>query len=259
MPGGTVGDMSLPLHEIAEANHRILDPFTDAQLMEVGEVARVKQGTRVLDLACGKGEMLCRWAQDFGSRGVGIDISEVFVTAARRRAENLGVADRVVIEQGDAQTFEPEPGAFDLASCIGATWIGNGVAGTIDLLRHAITPDGLLLIGEPYWREPPSPEAVRALGEDVAAAHAEFSELHGLLDRFKAARTDLVEMVLADEHSWDRYVAAQWWTLRQWLDSHPGDPLTPDVQTFLDDSQRAYLGYQRRYLGWGVFVLRPSR
>ena len=99
--------MSLPLHEIAEVNHRILDPFTDAQLMEVGEVARVEQGTRVLDLACGKGEMLCRWAQDFGSRGVGVDISEVFVTAARSRAETLGVADRVVIEHGDAQTFEP--------------------------------------------------------------------------------------------------------------------------------------------------------
>jgi hypothetical protein len=28
---------------------------------------------------------------------------------------------------------------------------------------------------------------------------------------------------------------------RRWLDSHPGDPLTPDVQTFLDDSQREYL------------------
>ena len=31
MLGGTVGDMSLPLHEIAEANHRILDPFTDGE------------------------------------------------------------------------------------------------------------------------------------------------------------------------------------------------------------------------------------
>jgi hypothetical protein len=38
----------------------------------------------------------------------------------------------------------------------------------------------------------------------------------------------------------------------------PRDPLTPDVQTFLDDSRREYLTYQRRYLGWGVFVLKPS-
>jgi hypothetical protein len=62
---------------------------------------------------------------------------------------------------------------------------------------------------------------------DVTAVHAEFSDLPGLLDLFKAARTDLVELVLADEHSWDRYVAAHSWTLRQWLDSHPGDTSTP--------------------------------
>jgi cyclopropane fatty-acyl-phospholipid synthase-like methyltransferase len=245
--------MSLRLHEIAEDNHRILNPFTDAHLLEVGAVTRVEPGTRVLDLACGKGELLSRWAQELGSSGVGVDLSEVFVAAARVRADELGVADRVVIEHGDAQAYEPEPGAFDMACCIGATWIGNGVAGTIDLLRPAVTSDGLLLIGEPYWRESPTSAAERALGEDM------FTDLPGLHDRFEAAGTELVEMVLADEHSWDRYVAAHWWTLRQWLDTHPADPLTPDVQKFLDDSRHEYLTYQRRYMGWGVFVLRPSR
>ena len=62
--------MSLRHHEIAEANHRILDPFTDEKLRLLGEVARVGPGTRILDLACGKGEMLCRWAEWFGSGGV---------------------------------------------------------------------------------------------------------------------------------------------------------------------------------------------
>src|SRR5690606_19447640 len=40
----------LELHEIAEADHRILNPFTDAHLMELAAVARVGPGTRVLDL-----------------------------------------------------------------------------------------------------------------------------------------------------------------------------------------------------------------
>lgn len=246
--------MSLMLHEIAEAGHRILDPFTDVQLMELAAVARIGPTTRILDLACGKAEMLCRWAQEHGSSGVGVDISEVFVAAARERAEQLGVTDRVVVELDDAAAFICAPDSFDVAACLGATWIGDGVGGTIDLLRRAVTTEGLLLVGEPFWHEPP-PGAVRSL----VAEPDEFTDLPGLLERFDAAGTELVEMVTADRHSWDRYVAAQWWTLRQWLDDHPGDPLSAEVRAFLDESRRAYFSHQRRYLGWGVFVLRPSR
>lgn len=46
--------MSLRHHEIAEAGHRILNPFTDEKLMLLGQVCRVGEGTRVLDLACGR-------------------------------------------------------------------------------------------------------------------------------------------------------------------------------------------------------------
>jgi len=64
-----------------DAADRNLDPLTDVQLMELGEVTRIVPGTRVLDLACGKGEMLCRWAQALGCSGVGVDLSAVFAAA----------------------------------------------------------------------------------------------------------------------------------------------------------------------------------
>ena len=81
--------MSLRFHEIAEGRHRILNPFTDAQLQLLGEICRVQAGTRQLDLCCGKGEMLCRWSAQFGLAGTGVDISPVFLQAARERAEGL--------------------------------------------------------------------------------------------------------------------------------------------------------------------------
>jgi SAM-dependent methyltransferase len=243
---------ALELHEIAEAGHRILNPLTDAQLLELGAVSRVGPSTRILDLACGKGELLCRWAQVFGSRGVGVDLSPVFTAAARERADELDVADRVRVEQGDAAGYRPERAAFDIAACLGATWIGGGVAGTVALLRAAVPSTGLLLIGEPFWREPP-PAAARAAYGDPDL----FADLPGLLDRFEAAGVDLVEMVLTDEHGWDRYAAAQWWQLRRWLDEHPDDPRAEQVRGFRDEVRRGHLAHQRRYLGWGVFVLRP--
>ncbi len=246
--------MTLRHHEIAEAGHRILNPFTEDRLRLLGEVARVGRDTRVLDLASGKGELLCRWAEWFGSSGVGVDISTVFQPAAVERARELGVADRVTFVLGDAAAYPIEPGAFDVACCIGATWIGDGLTGTARMLRGAIRPGGQILIGEPYWIDPPPDEAYEALG----VGRDEFVSLDGTLDRIEAAGLELVQLVLADVDSWDRYEAAQWRTISDWLAANPGDPDHGAMAAFLERTRRSYLAFGRRYLGWGVFVTRVS-
>jgi SAM-dependent methyltransferase len=244
--------MSLRQHEIAEANHRILNPLVEPQLRLLGEVARVGPGSRVLDLACGKGELLCRWAEWFGSSGVGVDLSAVFAAAARARAIELGVADRVEIVEGDAAAYRAEAGAFDLVGCIGATWIGGGLGGTVELLRPALRPGGLMLIGEPFWNEVPPEECIAAHG----FAWDDFTSLEGTFDRLDYAGLELVEMVLATPASWDRYEASQWMAVTDWLAANPDDPDRDAMVRFRDDGRRTYLRWGRRYLGWGVFVTR---
>lgn len=246
--------MSLRQHEIAEADHRILNPFTEDKLMLLGDICRLRDGLRQLDLACGKGEMLCRWAAHYGIEGLGIDLSEVFLTAARARADELCVADRVRFSHGDAADVSVPPASFDIVSCIGATWIGGGLAGTLALMRPALRPGGLQLVGECYWTEEPPPAAYAA----VDVAPDDFASLAATLDRFDTAGTELVEMVLADGDSWDRYAASQWWTIDRWLDANPDDPEAPGMREFLHRWRRSHLEYGRRYLGWGVFVLRPT-
>ena len=266
--------MTLQHHEIAEAGHRILNPFTEEKLLLLGEVCRLRPGQRQLDLACGKGEMLCRWAERHRTSGLGVDLSQVFLTAATARAEQLGVSDRVRFRHGDAgavttgvadapgtadgqpgQPIVVEAGGYDVVSCIGATWIGAGLAGTIELLRPALRPGGLVLIGEPYWIDEPPPAAY----QDLGVGTADYTSLAGTLDRFEAAGTDLVEMVLADQDSWDRYVASQWWTIDRWLHANPDHPEAGAMAQFLHDSRGSHLRHQRRFFGWGVFVLRDTR
>jgi SAM-dependent methyltransferase len=245
--------MTLRHHEIAEARHSILNPLVEPQLRLLGEVCGVGPGSRVLDLACGKGELLCRWAAWFGSGGVGVDLSTVFAAAARERAAELGVVDRVEIVEGDAAGYRAAPGAFDVACCIGATWIGEGLAGTAALLRPSLRPGGLLLIGEPYWNEPPPAECVEAHG----FGPDDYTSLEGTYDRLDAAGLELVEMVLATPETWDRYEASQWLTVTDWLAANPDDPDHAAMVRFRDENRRTYLRWGRRYLGWGVFVTRP--
>lgn len=245
--------MRFRFFEISEMYHTIQNPITDDKLMLLGEICRLKPGMRQLDLACGKGEMLCRYAQKYGITGTGVDISLVFLEAARARAQQLGVEDNVQFTLGDAAKYSGEPNAYDIVSCIGATWIGEGMVGTIKLMRPALKPDGLLLVGEPYWIEHPPDAAYDMLG----VRRTDYCTLPQLLDRFEAARVELIEMVLANQDSWDRYEGQRWLAVSDWLRAHPDDPDAGELRTWIKREREVYLQYGRRYLGWGVFVLRP--
>jgi hypothetical protein len=238
-------------HEISEADHPILNPLRADQLFLVGDICGLSAGQRHLDLASGKGEMLCQYALRYGTTGVGVDIYEPCITAANARAVELGVAHAVEFVRDDASTYAAHPDSFDLVSCIGATWIGGGLPGTLDLMRTPARRDGWLLVGDVFWNETPPPVVQDALGYGD-----EVADLAGTLARFEAGHFDLVEMVVANQDTWDRYSASQWLNVSKWLDNNPDDPESDAVRRTRDDSRRKYLQYERRYLGWGVFVLR---
>lgn len=238
---------------IAESSHRILDPFTPAKIADLGNALHLRPGMRLLDLACGKGEALNQWAAAHGITGTGVDINPPFLRAAVSRAEQLGVADKVEFVEDDASDYVSDQ-TVDIASCCGATWIGGGILGTLHLLEKSLAPGGVAVIGDCYWREtPPDQEAIAG---SMARSVDDFPTLWGLIGSLQEAGWDVVEMVHADEHSWDRYVAAQWFNLREFIDANPDDEIVPELRAELDTEPVRYARYQRRYLGWGAFALK---
>jgi len=237
---------------ITESAHRIHTPFTPEKLATLGAALRLEPGARALDLGSGSGEMLCSWARDYGITGVGVDMSRLFTEQAKRRAEELGVGDRVGFIHGDAAGYVADE-KVDVAACFGATWIGGGVAGSIELLTKSLRPEGIILIGEPYWmRTPPSEDAARGC---LAVSIADFLPLPELLASFGDLGYDVVEMVLADREGWDRYEAAKWLTMRRWLKANPDDDFAGEVRAKLASEPVRYAAYTREYLGWGAFAL----
>ena len=245
--------MDIPrIFNITESAHRIHNPFTPEKFATLGAVLRLEPETRVLDLGSGSGEMLCTWACDYAITGVGVDMSQLFSGQAKRRAEELGVANRVKFIHGDAAGYVTDE-KCDVAACVGATWIGGGVAGTIALLTKSLSSNGILLIGEPYWRQlPPTEDIAKAC---FANAVSDFLVLPDLVASFDKLGYDLVEMVLADQEDWDRYEAAKWLTMRRWLEENPDDDLAQELRTQLTTAPKRHVTYTREYLGWGVFAL----
>jgi SAM-dependent methyltransferase len=247
--------MDIPrIFTISESEHRIHNPFTPEKFAALGAALRLKRGDRALDLGSGSGEMLCTWARDHGIAGTGVDMSELFTAQAKRRAEELGVADRVTFIHDDAAGYVAGE-KVDVAACVGATWIAGGVYGTIELLAKSLKDGGIILVGEPYWRRlPPTEDAARGC---LAGSIDEYLPLPEFVASFGARGYDVVEMVLADQDSWDRYEAAKWLTMRRWLDANPGDEFAPEVRAQLTSEPARYTAYTREYLGWGVFALMP--
>ena len=245
--------MDIPkIFTISESAHRIHNAFTAQKYASLGQALRMTPGTRVLDLGSGSGEMLCTWARDHGITGIGIDMSQLFSAQARQRAEQLGVTDRVSFIHNDAAGYVADE-KCDIAACVGATWIAGGVAGTITLLAKSLKPGGIIVIGEPYWRQMPAAEDIaQACG---AGSVADFLSLADLVSFFDKLGYDLVEMVLADQEGWDRYEAAKWLTMRRWLEANPNDDFAQEVREQLRTSPGRHVTFTREYLGWGVFAL----
>lgn len=245
--------MDIPrIFTISESEHRIHNPFTPEKYATLGRVLRMTSGARILDLGSGSGEMLCTWSRDYGITGVGIDMSPLFTAQAKLRAEALGVAAQVHFIHNDASGYIADK-KCDVAACVGATWIAGGVGGTIALLAKSLKPGGIILIGEPYWRQlPATDEEAKACG---ASAVADFLTLPQLVASFGERGYDVVEMVLADQEGWDRYEAAKWLTLRRWLAENPDDECAAEVREMLTLAPVRHVTWTREYLGWGVFAL----
>jgi SAM-dependent methyltransferase len=228
------------IFNITESAHRIHNPITPEKLATLGAALRLEAGARVLDLGSGSGEMLCTWARDHGVIGIGIDMSQLFTERAKLRAEELGVADQVKFIHGDAAGYVSDE---------------KGIVGTIELLARSLRTGGIILIGEPYWRQlPPTEDVAKGC---LANSISDFLMLPELLASFDHLGYDVVEMVLADQDGWDRYEAAKWLTMRRWLEANPDDEFAKDVRAKLTSEPKRYAAYTREYLGWGVFALMP--
>ncbi|WP_163276563.1 SAM-dependent methyltransferase [Cellulomonas iranensis] len=240
------------LFSIRESRHRIHNPLTAQQLATLGAALDLRPGATVLDLACGSGELLATWARDHGVTGVGVDLNPDFLAHARARADVLGVGDRVRFVEADASGWVADA-PVDVAACVGATWIGGGVPGTLELLRRSLRPGELLLVGEPYWRTvPTTPGELAAWGVPSADA---YRTLPGLLSGYGDLGYDVVEMVCATEESWDRYQASQWLTMRRWADAHPQHDLHDEVRRLLAEEPARYAAGTRAFFGWAVVAL----
>lgn len=232
---------------VAESEHELQNPTSAEKLLLLGERLELGQGSRVLDIASGRGGPAVLLGREFGCAVHGIEIAPEFHAAAVERTARAGIADRVSFELGDAATATFEPESYDAALCLGASFVFGGLADTVDALAPAVRPSGYVAVGEPFWARLPIPD-------DYEDRHDPWTTLEGTVVAFETSGLSVISVIASSDDDWDRYETLHWRTLERWLATNPNDPDASEIRMRHEREKRTYLLHGRKLLGWAIFV-----
>ena len=237
---------------ITHRDHVVCNPTSSAKLDELVGLLPLQPQSRVLDIACGKAELLLRIADRHDASGVGVDISPYEYEAAKRRVATRGLESRIEIVELDGAKYDAEPHSFDLTMCIGATWVWGGYRGTIDALKKIVVPGGLIAIGEPFKMKEPHADYIAAEPEFVPTlvTHAENVVIA------QEAGLTLLYALVSNPDDWDRYEGLQTLAAEQYALEHPDDPDVDELRKQRREVDAVHLKWARDTLNWAIYLFR---
>lgn len=108
------------------------------------ELAEVRQGSRVLDVATGIGEPAVTAARKVGPSGkvTAIDISPAMLAIARERTKQDGLSDIIEFQEADAESLMLPPSSFDAIICRFGLMFMPDLANALKTMRGSLVPDG---------------------------------------------------------------------------------------------------------------------
>jgi SAM-dependent methyltransferase len=244
-----VGTMDmLEMFNIAERYIELINPTSPEKILTVGKVLGLKKGSRVIEFGCGYGEVLALWAKDYGIRGVGIDIREHCCKKAKAKMVRLGLDKDILIVNAKGAEYKPDRKDFDVAACIGASFIWGDFDKTVKAMKKIIRPGGKLAIGEPFWKSDTVPARIRKR-EPWARTEPQ------LLKTIRKEGFELEFMVTSSQDDWDNYMANNWRGMVAWLKENPKHPDRKQVHSKLRTEQDEYFEFIREHMGWAIYLM----
>lgn len=174
----------------------------------LGAALALGRGSRVLDVASGRGESARFLADRFGCSVVGVEYSNANVAAANELA---GKGDRLRFVQGDAERLEFDDGEFDAVLCECSLCLFPDMEQAARELLRVLRPGGRIGLSDMVMSGPLPDELQGVLGHVLCISHARSAQ--GYVELLSTAgfsavrvtdvRRALEEMVELIERRWE--------------------------------------------------------
>jgi SAM-dependent methyltransferase len=228
-------------------------PISDSKLIRLIDIVELTPESRAIDFGCGNGEFLIRLNEASNATCLGVDIDESLIAAANAKLSELH-SGRVEFRQSDVATLSLDPGTFDLSVCMGSSHAfsaGESAYGSaLEFMQEILKPNGMILIGEGYWKKKPDPEYLDFLGDPVGVYNS-FEENIAI-----ATAAGLVP-VYATESNLDEWDHFEWsFLLKAERDviSNPDDETANKKLERVREWNAFYRLYGRSTMGYGHYI-----
>jgi cyclopropane-fatty-acyl-phospholipid synthase len=180
----------------------------------IAEQLDIRPGERVLDVGCGWGSNLLYLAEHTEGRLHGVTLSAQQRAFALDRARELGVEDRVRIDELHIEDLELAPESLDAVLFVGSVVHMHNREEIYDRVARALVPGGRLLVSDCFF-----PRVVRS-DRDSAATHYIFFEALGYCRLLSLSEElALIEGAGLDITRVEDLTSSYVLTLERWIDN----------------------------------------
>ncbi|MDH3260436.1 MAG: methyltransferase domain-containing protein [Acidimicrobiia bacterium] len=226
--------------------HEICNPMRRTELSAVLDALGPTNRAHAIDIACGHGDLLLDMAHRVSIVGVGVDLSPWVLLRASARASRTDLTGTIEWWLGEGMEVPRQP-QWDLATCLGGSWIFHGFEGTARALSARLRPGGRLAIGDLRLRKAADRESLQEAGAPEAATLT-VGEQAAILTRLGL---EVISEIVSPDEAWEGYHHAVIASADAYAQDHPDADYRHLAAAWMEDFQR-----DRLHLTWSVWIAR---
>ena len=234
------------------ARQEYLTPGAARTVGIITERVRPDDGTRLLEMASGKGEAAAHLAGEFACRVLAVEPYDPFVHIAAAKFWHFNLRDLVTLVRANGRRLPVHGESMDAAYCIGAPSI-VGLEPALRELSRVTKRGGWVIVSDIAWRTKPKSPLGPEWGWMAEATPTTAAEYGAAIE---AAGLTVEEVVTHPREDWDEY----WRPMLEVAAEAKSVSASGGADVFFADEVESDIEIERRgvqeYLDYVTFVAR---